>query len=150
MKKFFGEFKEFIAKGNVVDLAVAVVIGGAFGAIVTSLVNDIIMPLISLVTGGVDVSDWKWVITPAVMGADGVEEVAETALRYGNFIQLIINFLIIALVIFCVVRSFNKLKDRRKKEEEAVEEEAAETTEEILGEIRDLLKKSTGADDKTE
>lgn len=141
MKKFFGEFKEFIAKGNVVDLAVAVVIGGAFGAIVTSLVNDIIMPLISLVTGGVDVSDWKWVITPGVMGEDGTELVAETALRYGNFIQLIINFLIIALVIFCVVRAFNKLKERTKKEEEpAPEEEPAETAEDILGEIRDLLK----------
>lgn len=141
MKKFFGEFKEFIAKGNVVDLAVAVVIGAAFGAIVTSLVNDIIMPLISLATGGVDVSDWKWVITPAVLDADGTELAAETALRYGNFIQLIINFLIIALVIFCVVRAFNKLKERTKKEEEpAPEEEPAETAEDILGEIRDLLK----------
>lgn len=144
MKKFFGEFKEFIAKGNVLDLAVAVVIGGAFGAIVTSLVNDIIMPLIGQATGGLDVSDMKWVLSAAT------ETTEEVAVRYGNFIQLIINFLIIALVIFCVVRSFNKLKERRKKEEEAVEEEAAETTEDILGEIRDLLKKSTGADDKTE
>ena len=141
MKKFFGEFKEFIAKGNVIDLAVAVVIGTAFGAIVTSLVNDIIMPLISLLTGGVDVSDWKWVIHEAQIAADGTEEMAETALRYGNFIQLIINFLIIALVIFCVVRAFNKMKDRKKKEEEPAPEEApAETAEDILGEIRDLLK----------
>ena len=85
---FFADFKKFISKGNILDLAVAVVIGTAFNKIVTSLVNDIIMPLISLCTGGVSVEDWKWVITPAT------ETTAEVALAYGTFIQAIIDFLI--------------------------------------------------------
>ena len=95
---FFADFKKFISKGNILDLAVAVVIGTAFNKIVTSLVNNIIMPLISLCTGGVSVEDWKWVITPAT------ETTAEVALAYGTFIQAIIDFLIIALTIFIILR----------------------------------------------
>ncbi len=139
MKKFFEDFKAFIAKGNVIDMAVAVIIGGAFGKIVTSLVNDIIMPLISMITGGHSVKDWKYVITPA----DEAAGIAESAVNYGTFIQNIIDFLIVACVIFIVLRVFLSIKSKfEKKEEEApAEEKAPEETEiDILKEIRDSLK----------
>lgn len=103
MKKFFGDFKKFITRGNIVDLAVAVVIGGAFGKIVTSLVNDIIMPLITLIVGGKSVADWKWVIRPEVIENNQVI-VAESALHYGSFIQTILDFLIIAFFVFLAIR----------------------------------------------
>lgn len=109
MKNFWKDFKAFISKGNIVDLAIAVVVGGAFGKIVTSLVNDIIMPLISLATGGVSVSDWKWVFTP------GSENVAESALYYGSFIQTILDFLIIAFFIFLAIRLLQKSKTKLEK-----------------------------------
>ena len=112
MKKFWAEFKKFIGKGKIVDLALAVVIGSAFNKIVTSLVNDVIMPLISLAVGGADVSEWKWIITPAEYDANGVVTVAETALKYGNFIQTIIDFLIIALTLFIVFKVFNYSKKK--------------------------------------
>ena len=131
MKKFWSEFKAFIAKGNVIDLAVAVIIGGAFNKIVSSLVNDIIMPLVSLAVGGADVTDWKWVIREAQVEAEtGKQLVAETALRYGVFIQYIIDFLIIAFTVFLIVKLFKfskskaeqlqlnvkeKIKNRKKK-----------------------------------
>ena len=147
MKKFFNDFKEFISKGNIVDMAVGVIIGGAFGKIVTSLVNDIIMPLISLATGGISVADWKWVITPEVLNPDGTVQVAESALKYGNFIQTTIDFLIIAFCIFVMLRLIMIAKDKlvKKQEEEVKEEVVADpkpTTEELLTEIRDLLKKN--------
>ncbi|MBQ7661701.1 MAG: large-conductance mechanosensitive channel protein MscL [Clostridia bacterium] len=124
MGKFASDFKEFIAKGNVVDMAVGVVIGGAFNKIVTSLVNDIIMPLVGLLCGGLDVTDWKWVIR----AADEAAGTAENALAYGNFIQAIIDFLIVAFTLFVVLRVFTKLQNARKKEaaEEAKEEAKAE------------------------
>lgn len=143
MKKFIDEFKAFIAKGNVVDMAVAVIIGGAFGKIVTSLVNDVIMPLISIVVGGLNVTDWKWVIKEAVYGADGAVETAETALFYGNFIQTVIDFLIIALCIFIMLKLILGVQSKFKKAEEVKEEvaeEAKETELDILKEIRDTLK----------
>ena len=114
---FWQDFKGFISKGNVIDLAVAVVIGAAFNKIVSSFVNDIIMPLISLIVGGKSVADWKWVITAAENNADGTEKVAENALRYGAFIQNIIDFLIVAFSIFVVLRVFTKLQNARKKNE---------------------------------
>lgn len=147
MKKFWAEFKKFISKGNIVDLALAVVIGAAFNKIVTSLVNDIIMPLISLAVGGADVSDWKWVITPAEHDANGAVIVAETALKYGSFIQTIIDFLIIALSLFIAFKIFTfskkkmeqlsdnfieetkKLKKKLKKNKKG-QEEVVETIEE--------------------
>ncbi len=135
-KGFFGEFKEFITRGNVIDLAVGVIIGSAFTAIVTSLVNDLIMPLIGLILGGIDFSDLKIVITPESEG------VAEAAIRYGAFIQSIVNFLIIAFVIFLLVRTINRF--RRKKDEPAPEPQPEpEPAEDVvlLREIRDLLKK---------
>ncbi len=141
MKKFIAEFKEFAMKGNVVDMAIGVVIGGAFGKITTSLVNDVIMPLISRITGGVDFSAWKWVLKAAETAADGTE-IPEIAVNYGNFIAVVLDFLIIALVLFMVVKAINKLRSiRSTMPEEPVEEAApAPTSEELLTEIRDLLK----------
>ena len=147
MKKFFEEFKTFAMRGNVIDMAVGVVIGGAFGKITTSIVNDIIMPLISMITGGINFSDWKWVLKEAVteVGADGalVETAAEVSVKFGNTIAIILDFIIIAFAVFCMVKALNSL--HRKKEEPAPEpapepEPPAPTTEELLAEIRDLLK----------
>lgn len=136
MKKFFQEFKEFAMKGNIIDMAVGVVIGGAFGKIVTALVDNIIMPLVSLITGGVAIEDWKWVITEA----DEAAGVAENALSYGLFIQAIVDFLIVALVIFAVLKAIMKAKSLfEKKEEEVAEEAPAETAEDILKDIRAAL-----------
>ena len=115
MKKFFSDFKKFIARGNILDMAVGVVVGGAFSKIVTSLVNDIIMPLVSLAMGGASVADWKWVIKEATYNADGILLTAETALRYGNFIQLIIDFLIVAFCIFMVLRFMMKAQNMRRE-----------------------------------
>ena len=146
MKKFFEEFKTFAMRGNVIDMAVGVVIGGAFGKITTSIVNDIIMPLISMITGGVNFSEWKWVLKEAVteVGADGalVETAAEVSVKFGNTIAIILDFIIIAFAVFCMVKALNNL---HKKEEPAPEPEPepappAPTAEELLTEIRDLLK----------
>lgn len=136
-KGFVAEFKEFISRGSVVDLAVGVIIGGSFTAIVTSLVNDIIMPVIGLLFGGIDFTSLRYVITPAV------GDTPEAAIYYGNFIQSIVNFLLIALVIFTVIRVINGF--RRKKDEPAPEPPLAEPSEEILllREIRDLMSKNS-------
>jgi large conductance mechanosensitive channel len=126
------EFREFIARGNVVDLAVGVIIGGAFGAIVKSLVDDIIMPPIGLATGGVDFSKLKIVLKAAV------GKTPEVAINYGVFINTLITFVIIAFVVFLVVKGINSL---RREEAAAPAEPAAPTTSEaLLSEIRDLLK----------
>ena len=143
MKKFLSEFKAFIAKGNVVDMAVAVIIGGAFGKIVTSLVNDIIMPLIGLLVGGLNVTDWKVELKAAEVLADGTINDA-IYLNYGNFIQMIIDFLIFAFCIFIALKVILAMQTKfAKKEEEVevVEEAPAETELDILKEIRDSLKK---------
>ena len=128
------EFKAFISRGNVIDMAVGVIIGSAFTAIVNSLVNDVVMPVISVITGGVDFTDWKWVITP------GTEEIAECAVRYGQFIQNIINFLLIAIVVFVMVKLINSLH-RKKKEEKPAEPPAPPAPPEDVVLLRDLLKK---------
>lgn len=131
------EFKAFISRGNVIDMAVGVIIGSAFTAIVNSLVKDVVMPAISVLTGGVDFTDWKYVIT------EGTEEVAECAILYGQFIQNIINFLLIAVVVFAMVKLINSLK-RKKEEEKAATPPAPPAPPEdvvLLREIRDLLKK---------
>ena len=144
MKKFFEEFKTFAMRGNVIDMAVGVVIGGAFGKITTSIVNDIIRPLISMLTGGVDFSQWKIVLKEAVVNAEGViDPTTEVAIRYGNTIAIILDFIIIAFAVFCMVKALNNL--HKKKEEPAPEpapepEPPAPTAEELLTEIRDLLK----------
>lgn len=134
-KGFFGEFKEFIARGNVMDMAVGVIIGGAFGKISTSLVNDIIMPLISMLTGGVDFTAWKWVLKAAV------GETPEVAVNFGVFLATILDFIIIAFAIFCVIKAANSL---HRKKEEAPNQPAPEpepsAEEKLLTEIRDLLR----------
>lgn len=134
------EFKEFAFKGNVLDLAVAVVIGGAFGKIVTSLVNDIIMPVVGFLTAGTDFSSLKYVITPAVMEGETIIT-PEAAILYGSFIKNIVDFLIIAFSIFVAIKFINKA-NRKKKEEPAPAPEPAPVPEDVklLVEIRDLLK----------
>ncbi len=127
------EFKSFIMKGNLLDLAVAVIIGAAFKTIVTSLVNDVLMPPIGMALGGVDFSDLKYTIQEAS------GEVAAITINYGAFTQTIIDFVIIAFVIFMVIKGYNSMQ---KKKEEAPEEAPAPSNEEVLlAEIRDLLKK---------
>ena len=130
------EFREFAMRGNVIDLAVGVVIGGAFGKIVSSLVDGIIMPVISVLTGGVDVSGWKYVIHPAQVGADGKEVAAELAVKYGDFIQAGINFVIIAFAIFLMVKAINRVHKKPEAAPAAPSEEIL-----LLREIRDSLKK---------
>ena len=145
-KGCMGEFKAFIARGNVLDMAVGVIIGGAFGKISTSLVNDVIMPLISVLTGGVDFSNWKIVLKAAVAGADGaIDASTEIAIRYGAFLATILDFLIIAFAVFLMLKAINGFHDKLKKaEEEAPAKEPAppepSNEEKLLTEIRDLLK----------
>lgn len=127
------EFKSFAMRGNVVDLAVAVVIGGAFGRIVTSLVNDIIMPPLGVLLGGVDFKDLVIIIKKAT------EEVDAVTMNYGMFIQNIINFIIIAFAIFMIIKGINSL--RKKEAEKPADPPAPTTQEQLLTEIRDLLKK---------
>lgn len=132
----FSEFKEFISRGNVVDLAVGVIIGAAFGKIVTSLVEQVVMPPIGLALGRVDFSELKWVLAPENPATEAVEEVA---IQYGAFINTLIQFLIVAAVIFLMVKGINKL--RRQKAAEPDPAPAAPTpTEALLIEIRDELR----------
>ena len=138
MNSFFAEFKKFITRGNVLDMAVGVVVGSAFTAIVNSLVKDILNPIIGLITGGIDFSNLKIVLKPAS------GKVAELAIRYGLFINAIIQFVLIAFVLFLIVKSFNKLNERRVKEEaakKAAVPPAKSADIVLLEEIRDLLKK---------
>lgn len=155
MKKFFGDFKKFITRGNVLDLAVAVIIGGAFSKIIGSLVKDILMPVISLFVGDKGFENYKYVISPA----DEVNGVAENAITYGVFIQNIIDFLIIAFVIFLIVRSIMRISERvnakkieaekiKKEEEDRIKAEQAAAApdqpkvEDLLQDIKVLLEKN--------
>jgi large conductance mechanosensitive channel len=134
------EFREFAMKGNVVDLAVGVIIGAAFGAIVTSLVGDIIMPIIGAVTGGLDFSNYYTPLSKAVTAGNLADAKKQGAvLAWGNFLTLTLNFIIIAFVLFLVIRAMNSLK---RKEEAAPAPAKPTRQEELLAEIRDLLKKS--------
>ena len=142
MKKFFDEFKKFAMRGNVIDLAVGVVIGGAFGKITTSIVNDIIMPIIGVLTGGLSFNDWKIILKQAVLDAEGAVVNPEVAITFGNTIAVIIDFIIIAFAVFCLVKGINAL--HRKKEEAPAAPPAPpdpSAEEKLLTEIRDLLKK---------
>ena len=125
MKQFIQEFKKFIARGNVMDMAVGVIIGGAFSAITTSLINDIIMPILGIFTGSISFSDLSVTVNGAVIA-------------YGNFIQAVLNFLVMALVVFCMVKAINKF--HRKKEEAPKAPPEPSNEEKLLAEIRDLLK----------
>ena len=142
MGKFLQDFKEFALKGNVIDMAVGVIVGGAFGKIVTSLVNDIIMPVITLCTGGTGFENMKFVIKHGIPASEeGQAAVEEVAVHYGNFIMNIVDFFIIALSIFVAIRVTIKFKEKWEKPE-AEPEAAPEPTpeEKLLSEIRDLIK----------
>ena len=130
--KLLAEFKKFIARGNVIDMAVGIIIGSAFTKIVTSLVNDVVTPAIGILTGKVNVADLAYTLPNT-----------EVAIKYGSFLQAVIDFLIIAFVVFIMVNAINKFHDKLKKKEEETPEEPPKPTkeEELLTEIRDLLKK---------
>lgn len=132
---FIAEFKTFIARGNVMDMAVGVIIGGAFGKISTSLVNDIIMPLISILTGGISFDDWKIILKAAV------GETPAISINYGTFLATILDFLIIAFAVFCMIKAINNFH-RKKEEAPAAPPAPPEPSpeEKLLTEIRDLLK----------
>ena len=125
MKAFLNEFKAFIARGNVMDMAVGVIIGGAFSAITTSLINDIVMPILGIFTGSISFAELSFTINGAVV-------------TYGNFIQAVFNFIIMAFIVFCLVKAMNKL--HRKKEEAPTPPPEPSAEEKLLTEIRDLLK----------
>lgn len=155
MKKFLGEFKAFMLKGNVLNLAVAVIIGAAFGKIISSLVKDVLMPVISLVTGGGGFENYKYVIT----AADETSGIAENAIYYGSFIQNIIDFVIIAFVVFMIVKLFNKASELANKKQleaeaaakaiedeknrlQAIEDAKKPKVEDLLVDIKKLLEKN--------
>ncbi|MDR1740094.1 MAG: large-conductance mechanosensitive channel protein MscL [Bacteroidales bacterium] len=149
-KSFLSEFKDFAMRGNVMDMAVGIIIGGAFGKIVSSIVTDIIMPPLGLLIGNMDFSKMHWIMREAVMEGDKIIKPAVT-LNYGEFINSIINFIIIAFSIFMVIRTINRVEAKAKQlidgkgDEEVVEAAAPPSKEEILlTEIRDLLKESHG------
>lgn len=143
MKKMLQEFRDFIMTGNVIDLAIAVLLAGAVGAVVTGFTQDVMMPIIGHFAGGMDFADLKVVLDQATLDADGVELTPENAILYGKWINTIINLIIVGFVLFMIVKFYTKVKDLRKKKEveEAPAEPAGPTQEELLGEIRDLLKK---------
>ena len=139
MGKFIQEFKDFAVKGNAVDMAVGVIIGGAFGKIITSIVDDIIMPPIGWLIGGVKFSDLK--IQLPEVHLPGVELMHSVSFKYGNFLQNVFNFIIIAFCVFLLVKAINKLSQKKKEEPAAPAPEPEPTAEEkLLSEIRDLLK----------
>ena len=140
MGKFLDEFKTFAMRGNVVDLAVGVVMGGAFGKITTSVVNDIIMPAISVLTGGLNFTDWKVVLRSPIYDAAGAEIQAEIAINYGNLISTVMDFVIIAFAVFCMVKVLNKLHKKKEEPAPAPAEPEPSAEEKLLTEIRDLLK----------
>lgn len=146
MKKYFKEFKEFAVKGNVIDLAVAVVIGAAFGKIVSSLVADIVMPFISLIAGGVDFSSWEIILRAAAFNIQGDVLRPEVILKAGSFLQNIFDFLVIAISIFIFIKLLGRLKNKLAKESADVKEieekqpALLSKDQELLIEIRDILK----------
>lgn len=136
MKKgFIGEFREFISCGSVMDMAIGIIIGGAFTAIISSLVNDLIMPLIGIIIGGINFTELKIVLHSAV------GETQEVALLYGSFIQAVINFLLIALVLFLFVKGLNKMREKKAAGEQASPEPEPSDELKVLTEIRDLLRR---------
>lgn len=138
MGKFINEFKAFAVKGNAVDMAVGVIIGGAFGKIVSSIVNDLIMPPIGWLIGGVNFSDLK-ITLPAEKIADGIEMQAAT-INYGSFIQNLIDFVIIAFCVFLLVKAINKLANKKQEEPAPAPAPEPSAEEKLLTEIRDLMK----------
>ena len=141
MKKYLQEFRAFAVKGNVVDLAVAVIIGGAFGKIVSSLVADVVMPVIGAIFGGVNFTSWKWILKAEVLDAEGAVAKQAVTLNIGNFVQNIFDFLVIAFAIFMMVKVIANVKNKLVKEKEKQEAVVEQTTDQkLLTEIRDILK----------
>ena len=136
------DFKAFAMKGNVIDMAIGVIIGGAFGKIVTSLVSDIIMPILGMITSGINFSNLKLVLKEAEIAPDGKVISPENAINYGNFLDTVLNFLIITFCIFMVIRLLQGAKNKliKTQEEEDEKKEEKPSVEDLLGEIRDLLK----------
>ena len=132
------EFKNFIMTVNVIEFAVAVIMAGAVGGVVNGFVNDIVMPFVGYFTGGVDFADKKIILTEAVVASEGVAEVAEVAIRWGAWVNTLVNLVIVGLIMFLIIKSYNKMK---KPVVEAPAAPAGPTQEELLAEIRDLLKK---------
>ena len=143
MGKFFKDFREFALKGNLIDMAVGVIIGGAFGKIVSSLVNDIIMPVFAAIGGAGDFKSLKWVLKDSVPAAQGREAIEEVAINYGMFIQNIVDFLIIAFSIFIALRVMMRFK--KKAQEEAAAPAGPSAEEKLLTEIRDILREDSKA-----
>ncbi len=150
MKKFAEEFKTFIMRGNVLDMAVGVIVATAFGKITTALINDVIMPFIAWIFGTRDMTALNIVVREAVVNAEGVEEVAAITLGFGTFVAAIVDFILIAFVVFCIIKAANKAGEKKRLAEEAAKaaEEAARaaepvppTTEELLAQILEELKK---------
>lgn len=135
MKAFFEEFKKFISRGNVVDMAVGVIMGSTFTKIVTSLVNDVMMPFIGMIIGDISFENMKYVIAPAT------ETTAESAIYYGNFIQNVVDFLLVALVVFIIVKVINKLHKKEEAPKAPAGPTDAQITNELLKENNELLKK---------
>ncbi len=140
MKNIINEFRKFAIRGNVMDLAIGVIIGSAFNKIVTSLVDDIIMPPLGLAVGGLRFSDYKLVLRPDEIGATGHVLQSAVTLNYGNFIQILVNFLVVALTIFVMVKVLNVLRERMAPEKEKVSSLTPNTEVVLLTQIRDLLK----------
>ncbi len=132
------EFKEFIMTGNVIDLAVAVILAGAVGLVVNGFVSDIMMPVVGHFAGGIDFADMKYVLSEAVVAADGTVEKPENAIMYGKWVNAIINLIIVGFVLFMIVKSYAKM---RKKKEEAPAPDPGPSEKDILKEIRDELRK---------
>jgi large conductance mechanosensitive channel len=135
------EFKEFAMRGNVMDMAIGIIIGGAFGKIVASFVSDVIMPPLGLLIGGVNFTDLKMVLADAVVGADGVETAAAVTINYGNFFQVTFDFIIIAFAIFMLIKAMNAAKKKDEVPAPAPAPAGPTKEEQLLTEIRDLLKK---------
>ncbi len=145
MSKFFKDFKAFAMRGNVIDMAVGVIIGAAFGKIITSLVSDLLMPLIGALVGGVNFTDWKWTIVQEHPGLlDPSVTMPAVTFNYGNFLQVLFDFLIVAFCIFLLIKGIAKLTALGKKEEPAAPAPDPQPTKEevLLTEIRDLLKEN--------
>lgn len=144
MKKLISEFKEFIMRGNVLDMAVGVIIATAFGKITTSLVNDLFMPFISWIFGARDMSALNLLVRPEVLNDAGEVVQEAIVIGFGSFVAVVVDFILVALVVFLVVKGFNKVRalaEKKEEEEPAPEEPAGPTTEELLGEILEELKK---------
>ena len=139
---FMAEFRKFIARGNVLDMAVGVIIGGAFGKISTSLVNDVLMPAISMLTGGIDFTDWKLVLKEAVV-ENGEEIAAAVPINYGAFLSTVLDFLIIAFAVFCLVKGVGRLQRRREEAAPPPAPPEPSAEEKLLTEIRDLLRQQS-------